>query len=155
MGRFTLKTHFEVPIEKLFSANLEPYRIPEYMPWVSDIRDVHGSLNQVESGFRFTDRILGSKVDATVEVIAVEFPRLYVTLTEYENGMRVRWTDRLTPADGGTDVLTEIEYEIGPGLVQVVADRLFLEQLIERRVRHSFENSKHIAERELREPVRA
>jgi uncharacterized membrane protein len=155
MGHFTLKTHFEAPIETLFTVGLDPFRIPEYMPWVSDIRDVHGQPDQVESRFTFTDSYLGQKVEGTVEVLAVQSPTMYETLTKYANGMQVRWTDRLTKVEGGTDVLTEIDYEIGPGIVRAVADRIFLEKVIERRVRHAFEHFKHLVEAETRQPVSA
>jgi uncharacterized membrane protein len=155
MGHFTLTKHYDAPIELVFKLGLDVNRMPEYTPWISDIRDIYGSLDKVESRFTFTDTLFGRKVDGTVEVVAVEVPTMYETLTKYENGTTVRWVDRLTKTSTGTDVSSDVDYELSPGILNVVADKVILERIIQRRFTHALENFKDLVELESRQVVTA
>ncbi len=77
---------------------------PLLTPSVTSIWDVRGRGDEVGSSYRFRERFLGRDQEGRVEVVAVEPPHRFITLTTYDNGTTVRWEMRFEPAaDHGTD----------------------------------------------------
>ena len=155
MGQITFRNHYPLPPEKLFGFTNDPLNMPRYMPWISNDRDVIGPFDKVESRFTFTDTFMGRKVDGTTEIVKVEVPTLYETLTKYTNGMTVRITDRLTPAGDGTDLVTVVDYDLGAGVIAAAADRVVVGKLIEHRLRNAYDTFGVMVEAETPELITA
>jgi uncharacterized protein YndB with AHSA1/START domain len=153
MGHISFTAHFDAPIEKVFAIGVDPARVPEYMPWISDIHDILGDGDTVGSSFSFRDhQLLGQHHDGTSEVVEVEPPFSQTTVTTYDNGVSARWAIRLTRAGDGTDAMNEVDYEVPAGVFNAIGDRFFLHGLIEDRLRRSAETFKALVE-EVRAPA--
>ena len=115
MRHFENRLQFQGPIEHVFDLAIDPAYWGGYMPWVNDVRDVHGRGDKVGDSARFTDYVLGRATSATTTVTAVERPVLQTTETNYDNGARMLITMHFTPAGDGTEVATTVDYELGQG----------------------------------------
>ena len=127
-------THFEAPIERVFEVLSDLTLLPEYMSSISDVSEIPGAPGQVGDAYHFRSKSLGLSMAGTVVVTDVDPPTYLATLTTYDNGMRVTWTERLTPSGSETDVVDEIDYELPAGVVGSVLDRLFFRRYFERTV---------------------
>ena len=154
MGHVSFTAHFDAPIDQVFALGIDPARVPEYMPWVTDIHDIVGDGDTVGSSFSFRDhQLLGQHHDGTAEVTEVEPPFSQTTVTTYDNGVVARWQIRLTAASGGTEAVNEIDYEVPRGVLNEVGDRLFLHRLIEDRLQRSAATFRTLVEDELKAPA--
>jgi ligand-binding SRPBCC domain-containing protein len=136
MGHVTHQGHVEAPLELVFARAIEPEMTPLLTPSVTSIWDIRGRGDEVGSSYRFRERFLGRVQEGRVEVVAVEPPHRFITLTTYDNGTTVRWEMRFAAAaDHGTDGSDVIDYELPAGWRYRIADRL----LIRRRIRSSLD----------------
>lgn len=136
MGHVMHEGHVKASLELVFARAVEPEMTPLLTPSVTSIWDVRGRGDEVGSSYRFRERFLGRDQEGRVEVVAVEPPHRFITLTTYGNGTTVRWEMRFEPAaDHGTDGTDVLDYELPAGWRYRLADRLF----IRRRIRSSLE----------------
>lgn len=110
--------------------------MPKIMTSVKDVTDLRGALGEVGSTCRFHSTILGRTVAGTVEVLEAERPLLLKTLTTYDTGPKVTWTQHFTPSSTGTDEVDDAEYELPPGRTAALLGFVVRRQL-ERAMRES------------------
>ena len=141
------RLHFQAPIERVFDLAIDPSRWTEYMPWVSDVRDVHGRGDVVGDRATFTDHAGPAMAfDATAVVTEAERPVLQTTVTTYEDGTRMLLRMEFVPTDGGTDIVSTVDYEIAHGGIVAAARELITGPFIERRMREMGERFRTIIE---------
>ena len=150
MGRVAHRAHFKAPPDLVFARAVEPEMTPRLMPSVT-IRDISGTGDEVGSGYRFTERLLGREVDGRVEVVEVDPPRMHTSLTTYDNGTKVRWEMRFEATADGTDEIDTIDYTMPQGLLYRVFDRLIARRRLERTLEQGTERFRAIVEAEARE----
>jgi len=142
--RVKLSEHFDAPIEHVFEMLVDVKRWPEWLTNV-DVKEVTGPLDKAGTKVLSVTRILGRSIEGRDEVVEAERPYLWKWAGR-QAGMKYESAFRLTPAERGTDVLMEGEYELPAGFFGQVADRLFIEKAMERQMRHSVENFKAVVE---------
>jgi ligand-binding SRPBCC domain-containing protein len=147
MGHLAHRAHFKAPLELVFTRAVEPEMQPRLMPSIT-IHDIDGRGDEVGSGYRFRDRLLGRDLEARVEVVAVDRPHMHTSLTTYDNGTSVRWEMRFEPVDDGTDEIDTIDYTLPNGLLYRVADRLVLRRRLEQTLERGTERFRTIVEAE-------
>ena len=111
--------------------------IPRYMTSVKDVTDLHGPPERVGSTYQFHSTGLGQTMAGTIEVIDVERPTLFKTLTTYDNGMRVTWTQHMSAAGSGTDEVDEVDYDLPSGPAALLGP--LVRRRLERAMRDSVE----------------
>jgi hypothetical protein len=135
MGHIHTFAHFEAPIDRVFEVATDLKLLPSYMASVKDITDLNGPPDKVGTTCRFHSIGFGLTLGGTLEVIQVERPTLFKTLTTYDNGMRVTWTQTLSVADNGTDEVDDVDYELPSGLLSLLAP------LVRRQLEHTMRES--------------
>jgi uncharacterized protein YndB with AHSA1/START domain len=139
MRHFENRLHLDGPIERVFDLAIDPDYWAEYIPWVSDIRDVRGRGDQVGDSARYTDHAVARTVSATTTVTEVERPVLQTTDTVYDDGSRMVMTMRFTIAGKGTDIATTADYELGKGWLAGAIETVTA-GIVERRMRDMGKN---------------
>jgi coenzyme Q-binding protein COQ10 len=105
-----------------------------------------GTADQVGSSFTAPYRIAGRELEVHWTVTRVDKPRSIELTGTTDRGGHALSTTRMEPVGGGTQVEVELDYELPGGFAGEVADRLFIEQAMDRQIRHSNENFKALVE---------
>ena len=152
MAHITRSGHYEAPIERVFELATDFQRYPQWNVNYSEIRDVSGP---VEIGTVVTGvmQFMGRKVEGAGEVVELDTPYLIRMKGERPEGGRMDMTYRFTPAGAGTDYAFDVDYELPPGIIGQIADRLFVERAVERDLAHTIENFGALVEAPVREPA--
>src|SRR6476646_7593905 len=145
MGHIRTASHFDAPVERVFDVAVDLKLIPRYMRSVKDVTDLHGAPETVGSTYRFHSTGLGQTMAGTIEVVDVKRPTLFKTLTTYDNGMRVTWTQRMSAAGSGTDEVDEVDYELPSGPAALLGP--LVRRQLERAMRESVEAYTELATR--------
>lgn len=146
MTKVRMTTHFDAPIERVFDLATDYSRLPEWNVSYAEIKQVTGPVDKVHTKVHSVMKILGRKMEGWGEVIEVDRPR-YVKISGIgDEGGKLIYSQRFTPAAPGTDLEFECEYELPAGILGHIADRLFVEKAVERDLHHSMENFKALVE---------
>jgi uncharacterized protein YndB with AHSA1/START domain len=131
--------HYEAPIERVFALATDFARYPQWNVNYAEIKEVSGP---VEIGTKVTGvmRFMGRQVEGSGEIVELDPPRLIRMSGERPEGGRLDTTYRFTPAEPGTDYEFELDYDLPPGIIGQIADRLFVERAVDRDMRHTIEN---------------
>jgi uncharacterized protein YndB with AHSA1/START domain len=146
MGHFKVTPHFEAPIERVFALSVDPLRIPEWAPSIFEVKDATPGPMTLGSTYTAVTKLLGRHLDIRYEITEIDSPRLLTAVGTASNGGRVLLRTRLTPAASGTDAELEVDYDLPIGFLGEIADKLFVEQAMERDMRHGVENFRSIVE---------
>lgn len=136
MGHIHREVHWDAPAERVFDIAIDLTLMPMIMTSVKDVTNLRGVGGEVGSACRFHSSFLGRTLAGTVEVLKVERPLLFKTLTTYARGPKVTWTQHFTPSGAGTDEIDDVEYELPPGRTTVLLGPVARRQL-ERAMRES------------------
>jgi uncharacterized membrane protein len=153
MGHVRQMGHVEAPPDKAFALTIDPSRDPEWNSSVVEVKDITGKLDKVGASYVAILKLGGRRLETRWEVTKVEKPRLIEQTASSTAGGQATSTTTFEPADGGTDITVDVDYELPGGFVGGVADKLFVERAIERDVKHSIENFKAICEAEVHVPA--
>jgi uncharacterized protein YndB with AHSA1/START domain len=153
MGHVLQMGHVDAPPDRVFALAMDATRIPEWNPAVVETKEITGPLDRVGASYVATLKLGGRRLEGRWEVSTVEKPRLLVFTGSAPGGGRATATSTFEPADEGTDISIEVDYELPGGFVGGVADKLFVERAIERDVKHSVENFKAICEAGVQVPA--
>jgi uncharacterized membrane protein len=153
MGHVREMGHVDASPDAAFALAIDATRIPEWNSSVVETKDITGSLDRVGASYIAILKLGGRRLEGRWEVTKVEKGRLLEITGSAPGGGKATATTRFEAADGGTDVTTDIDYELPGGFVGGMADKLFVERAIERDVKHSNENFKAICEAEVRVPA--
>jgi uncharacterized protein YndB with AHSA1/START domain len=126
MGHISRTIHVEATPEQVFDLFANPERLPEWQVPATEVKDITGTPGTVGYGWISVTTFAGRKMEAPMNVTAVERPRFVEAKTTGSMTARVRM--RLEPAAGGTDVTAESEYEMPLGFIGDAANKLFLER---------------------------
>jgi uncharacterized protein YndB with AHSA1/START domain len=152
MGKAKMHAHVEAPIELVFDYAVDFKHTPEWN--VNAIEIVaEAPFTKVGDTFTGTMKFLGQTYTGNGAVIGFERPRLIAFTSTSPDGGRQDWTSHFTPVGTGTDIDTEIEYEVPLGLIGKIGDKLFLERMVQRGLDQSRENFVAIVEQLALQPV--
>ena len=154
MARTHDSYYIDAPVERVWAIGSDPARIPEWNTTAIAVKDVSGPLDQPGSRVTVVSKIVGRPLDITWKTERVEPPRFFESTATTPLGGSGRQRVEFQPEGSGTRVTIDLEYEIAPGILGNVLDKLFAERAIERDVKHSGENFKALVEQEARIPVR-
>jgi uncharacterized protein YndB with AHSA1/START domain len=106
-------------------------------------------------GDRFSGRMkfLGKTYTGAGEVTEFERPRSISFTSTSPQGGHQDWTTRFTPTGTGTDIDVEVDYEVPMSLLGAIADKLFIERMVQRGLDQSRDNFVEIVEHMALQPV--
>ena len=136
MGHIHTAVHWDAPVERVFEIAVDLTLMPKVMTSVKDVTDLRGAGTEVGSTCRFHSRYFGRMMAGTVEVLEVERPSLFKTLTTFDSGPKLMWTQQFTPASNGTDEVDDVDYELPPGISAALLGPVLRRQL-ERQMREA------------------
>ena len=144
MPRITKTVEVEGPVEKVFEMLDDPENFPVYVPNVTKV-----------SNIRRTDKRLGDTFDVVYSMMGMDFNEKF-TYSEYAKPQRLaaRYEGRMTgsmgitlePKGGKTLATLDVDYEVRPGPLGKIANKLLFERMNERSADRMLENIKMIIE---------
>jgi len=114
----------KVPVEKAFSYITDPKNELEWLPSMTDVRDLIGL--GVGQSWGWTYKMLGLSLKGKTEVTEFVSNKRYVYKSS--GGITSTWTYTFTPEAGGTRLNLAVEYTIPIPVLGKVAERLVLAQ---------------------------
>jgi uncharacterized membrane protein len=150
MTQLRMMQHFEAPIERVFELGIDFKRYPEWNTFYSEVSEIKGPPDQIGTKIFDTMKILGKPIEGTTEIVEIEKPRFIKLVGTSPQGGSLKALYKLTPVGMGTDLVVEFEYEL-PTQFYTLFERPFVEQAVERELRHTLENFKAFVE--LKTPV--
>lgn len=153
MSKVRMTAHLDAPIERVFEIGTDFKHYPEWNVSYEEVREVTPLPLAVGTRIHGVMKLLGRKMDGWAEIVELDPPTFIRFKGVGPESSSITTVYRLTRAGAGTDIEFEAEYELPAGLFGQVVDRLFLEQAVERALRHSIENFKALVE--VRQPVLA
>jgi uncharacterized membrane protein len=145
MAHLRMTAHFEAPIEEVYDLGLDFKRYPEWNVTYREVKEIVGLPPAVGTKIHVVTQFLGRTMEGWGEVVELDRPLLMKVSGEAQGG-KLSFTDRLTPAGAGTDIVIEADYELPAGIFGKIADKVFVEKAVERDLRHSVENFKALVE---------
>ena len=153
MGHVRQMIHIDAPPDAAYAFLTDANRIPEWNSSVVEVKDINGPLDTVGASYTAILKLGGRQLETRWETTKVEGKRLAEFVASSAAGGSATSTSTLEPADRGTDLVLEVDYELPGGFVGGMADKLFVERAIERDIKHSLENVKAICEAEVNVPA--
>ena len=152
MGKASMHAHVAAPIEVVFDYVADFRHAPE---WNVMAIEVTGDAPFTKVGDTFAGKMkfLGQTYTGEGEITRFERPTLIAFTSTSPQGGRQDWTTRYTPVGTGTDIDTEIEYELPYGIVGAVGDKLFVEKMVQRALDQSRDNFVTLMEHRALQPV--
>jgi uncharacterized membrane protein len=140
------QVRINAPADRVWALLTDATRLAEWQSGLVEVKDVSGSLDQVGSRYTSVIRVAGRPIEGQWEVTKAEPNRLLELRGTAPAGGRATTRASVEPADGGTDLSVDFDYEPPTGFLAQFASRLFVERAIERAIRHSNENFKALVE---------
>jgi uncharacterized protein YndB with AHSA1/START domain len=138
-------TVVNAPIETVFDALDDPEALPQYIPPMTQVREVHRSNQRLGDSFQATYVVLGMHFDESFTY--AEYVRPTKLVTRFVGPMTGTMGATLTlQKEATTHVDLAIDYQMPGGLVGKVADALLVERMNEKNAEHMLENLKMIVE---------
>jgi len=144
MPRITKTVEVEAPAEKVFEMLDNPENFPVYVPNVTKVSNIHRS-----------EKRLGDTFDVVYSMMGLDFPEKF-TYSEYAKPKRLaaRYEGRMTgsmgitlqPKGGKTLATLDVDYEIRPGPLGKLANKLLFERMNEKSADRMLENIKLVIE---------
>ncbi len=147
--------HIDAPPDVVWNVGRDPERMPEWNTTTIAVKDVKGPLDQAGAKFTVQSKIAGRPIDITWTIEQVEAPRYFVATASTPMGGGATQRVDYEPDGGGTRVTIDMDYEIAPGILGQVMNKLFAERALERDVHHSADNLKAVIEQEAKTPAGA
>jgi uncharacterized membrane protein len=135
MGVIRDTFHVNAPVDVVWEMNADCSQIPEWNVNVIEVKGCPGRIDQLGARFTTVAKVMGRRVEATVDTTFVDRPRSMEQRGDSSTGVastRVEFTE----VRGGTDVAIRFDYQIAAGIFGGIAERLAL-RTIERDIRRS------------------
>lgn len=145
----------DAPLEEVWRIGADPELIPAWNTTVTAVKDATGPLDQAGSRYTTVSKIAGRPIEVTWTVDRVEPFRSAEVSGTTPLGGHARQQVLFEPTAQGTRVTLDLDYELAPGLLAQIIDKVFAERAIERDVRHSGENLKALVEERVRSATTA
>jgi uncharacterized protein YndB with AHSA1/START domain len=152
MGKARMHSHVDAPIEVVFDYAVDFTHTPEWNVTVIDMT-ADAPLAKVGDRFSGTMKFLGKTYTGEGQVTEFERPRLIAFTSTSPQGGHQDWTSRFTPVGTGTDIDVEVDYEVPMSLLGAIADKLFIERMVQRGLDQSRDNFVEIVEHRALQPV--
>ena len=146
MSQVRMTARFDAPIDRVFELGTEFKRFPEWNVSYNEVKEVTGPTDQVGTRIVAVMQVLGAFVQGTAEIVEVDRPRTLKLIGKGDTGGTMETMYHFTPTASGTELTIVIDYELPAGILGHLADKLFVENAIERAVKHSLENFKALVE---------
>jgi uncharacterized protein YndB with AHSA1/START domain len=145
MGHAFIRGHVDAPIEQVFDYAVDFNRTAE---WNVSIVEMEPGPSVAKVGDRFKGKMkfLGRVYDGEGEVTAIERPRMLAFVSTSPMGGHQNWTSHLEPSGMGTDIESEIDYEVPRSILGSIVDKLFVERQVQRMLDQSRDNFIAMAE---------
>ena len=143
--------HIEAPPEKVWGLLCDTGRLTEWNVELAEVRDAEGPLDHPGAGYNQVFRFGGRRVvGGRFTIVAVEPGRSREVRVEPPPPMAkwARGRDWLEPANGGTNVYVDLEYEPKGGLAGKIFDRLLFQPMMSRGMDKNGRNLKRLLESE-------
>jgi coenzyme Q-binding protein COQ10 len=124
MAKVERSLKINAPVEKVFSYVTDPRNELEYVPSITDIRDITGQ--GVGQRFGWTYKMMGIPLKGEDEVTEYVPNQRYVQKST--GGIVSTWTWTFQPEAGGTRLSLVVEYTIPVPVLGKVGERLALRQ---------------------------
>lgn len=141
MAKVTRSVVLNTPVEKVFSYISNPVNEMEFIPSITDIRDVQGQ--GVGDKYGWTYKMMGVSMKGESEIIESKANELYVSKSS--GGIVSTWTWTFEPEGDGTRLGITVDYTIPVPVLGKVGERLVLRQT-EREADYAMANLKDILE---------
>ena len=152
MGHATIRAPVNAPIEEVFDYSVDFNRTAEWNVSVVKM-EPRPPLAKVGDRFKGTMKLAGRIYEGEGEVTAIERPKMFAFVSSSPMGGHQNWTSRLTPSGSGTDIESDIEYEVPGSILGKFADKLFVEREVQRMLDQSRDNFIALAERGALQPT--
>jgi ligand-binding SRPBCC domain-containing protein len=127
MPSITKKIVINSPVGRVFTFITSPENWTKYVTSLTDVRDVSSQSVAAGTTFRWTYRMLGMNFNGTGEVTEnVKNKRFALQM---KGGFPIKEKYVFSPADKGTELSFEIEYEVPGKLMGSIANRVVIEKL--------------------------
>ena len=120
MGHIHAEVHWDAPVDRVFDIASDVTLLPQVMPSIKDLIKIGGAAGEAGSTYSFRSSFLGRPRAGRFEVLAADRPSLFSTLTTYDDGISMTWTQRFTAAGTGTDEVDDVEYRLQPGIASAL-----------------------------------
>ena len=124
MAKVERSISIKAPVDKVFSYISEPKNELEWLPSLTDIREVTGK--GVGKKWSWSYKMIGISFKGNSEVTEQVTDERYVYKST--GGIRSTWTFTCKPKDGGTTLNLSVEYTIPVPVLGKVAEKLVLSQ---------------------------
>ena len=124
MAKVVRDTLIKAPVEKVFSYLTDPKNELEWLPSLTDVRDVVGQ--GVGKKWEWSYKMFGISFKGNSEVIDQVDNEKYVYKTR--GGIKSTWTFSVKKEDDGTRLNLDVEYTIPIPVLGKVAEKLALGQ---------------------------
>ncbi len=132
--------------EQIFDVLTDLNRLPDWATIVVQTHDVPEQAIGNGATFRQTIRVAGRNLEIDWRVAELERPRHVAYEATEVGGGQLAMRQTVVPADSGSRVELELDYELPGGWLGAAVDRAYLERRNEREVEHSLHNLKDLLE---------
>jgi len=125
MAKVERSNIINAPVDKVFTYVSDPANEMEWLPGITDIRDITGQ--GVGKRYGFTYKLFGLPLKGQSEVVELVPNQRYVTKST--GGIQSTFTWTFKPEAGGTRLSVVVEYTIPVPVLGKVGERLALGQV--------------------------
>lgn len=141
MAKVSRSIILKAPVDKVFQYISNPVNEMEFIPSITDIRDVQGQ--GVGDKYGWTYKMMGISLQGESEIIESVASKRYVNKST--GGIVSTWTWTFEPEGDGTRLGITVDYTIPVPVLGKVGERLVLRQT-EREADYAMDNLKDILE---------
>lgn len=146
MARIEREIQIERPPDEVFALLTDPDRLPDWATVVVKTRDISDRPLRNGCTFRQTIRVLGRELETDWRVEELEPPRHVAYAASGAIGGTLTMRQNVEPADGGSRVSLELDYELPGGWLGEQVDRRWVEQQNEAEADRSLAQLKRLLE---------
>ncbi len=145
MGHARVTHRIAAPIDHVWALAMAVDRLPEWNPYW-EVTSITGPFDAVGTTWDGTMKLLGRSFEGVGKVLEVTPPTyLHFQATGRSIGpFDMRYT--YEPIGDETLCTFDMEYEVPAGMLGGAIDKLFVERLIERQMKHMTENFEALAD---------
>ncbi len=146
MTRVERSIEIEAPPEKVFEVLTDLDRLQEWATIAGDAESLPAKPLTQGATWKHKVKVAGVELTGDWNVVAIDPPRLVQYEATRNEGGWLKMRQRVTPADGGSRVELEVDYELPWGVLGQAVDKLVVERRNEREAEESLQNLKNILE---------
>ena len=135
----------QAPPEKTLDLITDPYRLPQYAPGVSEVKDVHQTPRRVGDTFTVLYAVLSLKMPLRFTIR--EYAPPTQSTAQVAGQMEGEWRWQLHPQGEATRVDLAIDYRLKLGLLGKALNALLVERMNEKNAEQMLANLKALTER--------